>query len=462
MFACAVFYFLPSTDRHLMPQTKQSNISRRRFLHSSSAASAALLSAGVWSSRSIAESTSANQKLNIACIGTANRALADINGVTSESIVALCDVDSRFLDVQAKRFPDAKTYADYREMLDDNAGYVDAVVVGVADHHHAPATMRAIEKQMHVYCEKPLTHTVEEARIVADAARAAGVATQMGTQIHATDNYRRVVEVIRSGAIGDVTEVHVWVGKGWGADGLPAGADPVPAYLDWDLWLGPAPKRPFLTNKYHPAEWRRWWAFGQGTLGDMACHYMDLPFWALGLTSPTRVAAEGPRVDPEACPMGLKVHYEFPAIEGRGPVALTWYDGNLTPKTVSEIQVPGAGVMFVGSEGKMFADYGGYKLYPEEKFAAFTPPPPSIPASIGHHAEWIRACKAGEPTTCNFDYAGRLTESVLLGNVAFRAGQPIQWDAANLQVTGSEQATQLLRKEYRPGWEVRAVSPTAG
>ncbi len=441
----------------MMPIQQRNSLSRRNFLQSSGAVTAAALSAGVWSSRSIAASNSANEKLNIACIGTANRALADIDGVTSESIVALCDVDSRYLGVQSKRFPDAKTYVDYREMLESNKGYVDAVVIGLTDHHHAPATIRAIENQMHVYCEKPLTHTVEEARIVTEAARAAGVATQMGTQIHATDNYRRVVEVIRSGAIGDVNEVHVWVGKGWGAEGLPAGSDTPPEYLDWDLWLGPAPQRPFLDGQYHPAQWRRWWAFGQGTLGDMACHYMDLPFWALGLTSPTRVAAAGPPVDAEACPLGLKVNYDFPAVDGRGPVKLTWYDGNLTPRTVSDIKVPGSGVMFVGSEGKMFADYGGYKLYPEEKYASFTPPPKSIPTSIGHHAEWIRACKSGEPTTCNFDYAGPLTEAVLLGNVAFRSGRPIQWDAKNLRVTGNEQATALLSKEYRAGWEVRAL-----
>ncbi len=434
------------------------NLSRRRFLQHSSAATAGLLASGVWSSRGVAQSTSANEKLNIACIGTANRALADIDGVTSQSIVALCDVDSRFLEVQAKRFPSAKTYSDYREMFEANAGYVDAVVIGVTDHHHAPATIRAIEKQMHVYCEKPLTHSVEEARVVTEAARAAGVATQMGTQIHATDNYRRVVEVIRSGAIGDVTEVHVWVGKGWGAESLPAGSDATPDYLDWDLWLGPAAKRPFLKDHYHPAQWRRWWAFGQGTLGDMGCHYMDLPFWALGLTAPTRVAATGPRVDTEACPLGLQVDYDFPAIEGRGPIKLTWYDGNLTPKTVSDLTVPGSGVMFVGSEGKMFADYGSYRLYPEEKFASFTPPPKSIPTSIGHHAEWIAACKTGEPTTCQFDYAGPLTESVLLGNVAFRSGGPISWDAKNLRVTDNEAANALISKQYREGWEVRALA----
>jgi predicted dehydrogenase len=439
-----------------MPQP--TNLSRRRFLQHSSAATAGLLASGVWSSRGVAQSTSANEKLNIACIGTANRALADINGVTSQSIVALCDVDSRFLEVQAKRFPSAKTYSDYREMFEANAGYVDAVVIGVTDHHHAPATIRAIEKHMHVYCEKPLTHTVEEARIVTEAARAAGVATQMGTQIHATDNYRRVVEVIRSGAIGDVTEVHVWVGKGWGAESLPTGSDTPPEYLDWDLWLGPAAKRPFLNGSYHPAQWRRWWAFGQGTLGDMGCHYMDLPFWALGLTAPTRVAATGPRVDAEACPLGLQVDYEFPAIEGRGPIKLTWYDGNLTPQSVTDIKVPGSGVMFVGSEGKMFADYGSYRLYPEEKFASFTPPPQTIPASIGHHEEWIAACKTGEPTTCQFDYAGPLTEAVLLGNVAFRSGGPISWDAENLRITNNEAANALISKQYREGWEVRALA----
>jgi len=433
--------------------TKPSNFTRRDFLTTTTAGAAAV-SSGVWTGAALAESRSANEKLVIACVGTANRALADINGVAGESIVALCDIDSNYLDRSKARFKDARTYADYREMIEAEADKVDAVVVATADHSHAPASIRAIRKGLHVYCEKPLTHTVEEARIIAEEAKKAGVATQLGTQIHAGNNYRRVTEAIQSGAIGDVTECHVWVGKGWGGGDLPKKADEPPKNLNWDLWLGPAPERPFANGRYHPAQWRRWWAFGQGTLGDMACHYMDLPFWALKLRHPTNVEAEGPEVHPETCPLGLTVRYKFPAREDMKAVDLTWYDGNQIPKEIAGQRVPGSGVMFVGSEGMMFANYGSYKLFPQEKFAKFEPPEQSIPNSIGHHAEWIKACKDGSPTTCNFDYSGALTESVLLGNVAYRSGKSLEWDAANLKVTNTTEADKYLRKEYRKGWEV--------
>ncbi len=427
---------------------------RRRDFLKVSGAGFATIAGGVWSQLPAAESKSPNEKLNIACVGTANRASADIDGVQGENIVALCDVDKNYLDRAAARFPDARTYADYREMIDKETGKVDAVVVGTADHNHAPATIRAIRAGMHAYCEKPLTHTVQEARIIAEAAKQHNVATQMGTQIHAGDNYRRVVEIIQSGVIGDVTEVHVWVGKGWGGGDRPEGGQEPPANLNWDLWLGPAPVRPFWPGRYHPAQWRRWWDFGQGTLGDMACHYMDLPFWALKLRHPTSCEAEGPEVHPETCPLGLIVRYEFPAREGLPPVRFTWYDGNLIPREVAGERVPGNGVMFVGSEGKMYADYGSYRLFPTDKFANFKPPQPTIPPSIGHHAEWIKACKDGSPTTCNFDYSGALTEAVLLGNVAYRTGQKLQWDAQQLRATNCPAADKYIRKEYRAGWEV--------
>ncbi|MDA0285691.1 MAG: gfo/Idh/MocA family oxidoreductase, partial [Planctomycetota bacterium] len=288
----------------------------------------------------------------------------------------------------------------------------------------------------------------------AEAAKKHGVATQLGTQIHAGDNYRRVVEIIQSGAIGDVTEAHVWVGKGWGGGERPEQGESPPETLSWDLWLGPAPERPYAAGRYHPAQWRRWWDFGQGTLGDMACHYMDLPFWALNLRHPTHCVAEGPEVHPETCPLGLIVRYKFPARDDMPAVNLTWYDGDMIPKEVAGQRVPGSGVMFVGSEGMMYANYGSYKLFPQEKFANFTPPEQTIPNSIGHHAEWIKACKDGSPTTCNFDYSGALTESVLLGNVAFRCGKALEWDADILEVTNTTEAARYLRKEYRKGWEV--------
>jgi len=431
----------------------KANFKRRDFLKASGAG-AAYLASGVWSEIAPAQSQSPNEKLNVICVGTANRAAADVDGVKGENIIGLCDIDKNYLDRAAQTFPNARTYADYREMIDKETGKADAIVVGTADHNHAPATIRGIRAGMHAYCEKPLTHTVYEARLVAEAAKKAGVATQMGTQIHAGDNYRRVVEVIQSGAIGDVTEVHVWVNKGWGGGERPEVAETPPDTLNWDLWLGPAPERPYATGRYHPANWRRWWDFGTGTLGDMACHYMDLPFWALKLRHPTYCEAEGPEVHPETCPLGLIVRYEFPERDGLAPVKFTWYDGDLIPKEVAGERVPGSGVMFVGSEGKMFADYGRYKLFPADKFTAFEPPTRTIPSSIGHHAEWIKACKDGSPTTCNFDYSGALTEAVLLGNVAFRAGTGFKWDGESAQAIDCPAANKYVTKAYRPGWEV--------
>jgi predicted dehydrogenase len=428
-------------------------VSRRHALRSLSAGVAGL-SAGVFSGTAPRPSLAAIDKLRIAIIGTANRAGENINGVAGQEIAAVCDIDDTYLAKAKERFPAARPYVDYRELIEQEAGKIDAVVVSTADHHHAPASIRAIRKKMHVYCEKPLAHTVAEARIVAEEARRAGVATQLGTQIHAGENYRRVVEIVRSGALGDVAEVHVWVGKAWGGGERPAAGEEPPATLHWDLWLGPAPVRPFAAGRYHPAQWRRWWDFGNGTLGDMGCHYMDLPFWALDLKYPTACAAEGPAPHPETCPLGLVVHYEFPARGNLPPLKFTWYDGNKTPQEVKGQRVPGSGVMFVGSAGMMFADYDGYRLFPQEKFAGFTPPEPSIPRSTGHYAEWIKACREGTPTTCTFDYSGPLSETVLLGNVAYRTGKRLAWDAATLESAGCPEAAALIRKQYRPGWEV--------
>ena len=432
---------------------KPSSLDRRDFLKSSGAGAAAL-SAGVWSSLPARESRAASEKLNIACIGTANRAAADVSGVKGENIVALCDIDKNYLDRASKQFPTARTYADYRELIAAEADKIDAVVVATADHNHAPATLRAIQAGLHAYCEKPLTHTVHEARIIAEAAKKHDVATQLGTQIHAGDNYRRVVEIVQAGVLGDVTEVHVWVGKHWGGGERPEKGQEPPKTLSWDLWLGPAPERPYAAGRYHPANWRRWWDFGQGTLGDMACHYMDLPFWALNLRHPTACRAEGPEAHPETCPLGLTVHYDFPAIGERKALKLTWYDGNRIPRKLHGQPMPSSGVLFVGTEGKMYANYGSYRLFPAEKFSGFKPPKQTIPKSIGHHAEWIKACKDGSPTTCNFDYSGALTETVLLGNVAYRAGESLEWDAKELKAVNCPDADKYIRKEYRKGWEV--------
>lgn len=423
--------------------------SRRQFLRTSAAAGAAATLGGFWSFPVRAARRLANDKLNIAMIGTANQAQFSIENVQHENIVAICDIDDLLLGKCGEKFSKAQKFNDFRKLIDQES--IDAVCVCTPDHIHAPATVMALKHGKHVYCEKPLTHTIFEARTVSQTAAEHKQATQMGTQIHATDNYRRVVEVIQSGAIGKVTEVDVWVGKGWGSGERPTNKPAVPKNLHWDLWLGPAPERPYHPT-YLPANWRRWWDFGGGTLADMGCHYIDLVFWSLKLHSPTTCEAFGPELHPETAPLGLKVVWDFPARDDLPAVKMSWRDGDQTPSEVRGVKVPGAGIMFVGDKGMMFADYDGYHLYPEEKFKDFQPPTPSIPNSIGHHQEWIQACKTGSPTTCHFGYAGPLTETVLLGNVAYRSGKKIEWDAENMRIPNAPEAEKLLRREYRSGW----------
>jgi len=426
-------------------------LTRRRFLKTTVIAAAAAYLPKSYAAR---RKLSANDKLNIGVIGTAHRAWEDIRGVQNENIVALCDIDDTFLATTKEKFPGAKTYNDFRKLLEQPD--IDAVVIGTADHTHAVATSAALRLGKHIYCEKPLTHTVFEARAISKlAAKHNKLATQMGTQIHATDNYRRVVELVESGAIGKVRECHVWCEKSLTMSDRPKEMPPIPSNIHWDLWLGPAPERPYHPD-YLPKTWRHWWDFGEGILGDMACHYMDLAFWALKLQHPLTVEAEGPPIHPETTPPWLIVRYEFPARQGLSPVQLTWYDGGKRPDLVAQGKVPDwrNGVLFVGEKGMLLADYARRKLLPETQFADFQPPAPYIPASIGHHNEWIKACKTGSPTTCNFAYAATLTEAVLLGNVAFRTGHKLEWDAARLKAKNSQQAMNYLRTEYRRGWEL--------
>jgi predicted dehydrogenase len=411
---------------------------------------------GAWASETA--SNSLHERLNIGLIAVGGRAaqsMAEEDGaITNQNVVAICDVDEKTLARAADKFPKAAKFRDFRKLLDQKD--IDAVMVSTPDHTHASATMLAIESGRHVYCEKPLAHTVEEARRVAEAAAKHKRVTQMGTQIHAGNNYRRVVELVRAGAIGPVKEVHVFCGKRWAGGDLPTESPPVPKYLDYDLWLGPVPFRPYQ-KQYHPESWRGYWAFGNGTLGDMACHFTDLPFWALELRHPTHVSAEGPPVHPEGCPDWLIVHWEFPERGDKPPVKLSWYDGGKLPDAYESWEIPKKpknGVVFIGSRGILFADYDRYHLLPEIKFNDFTPPPKSIPDSIGHHHEWIAACKKNDPTatTCNFDYSGALSETVLLGAVAYRTGKPLKWDAETLQATNAPEAQKFIRGKYRTGW----------
>ena len=417
---------------------------------------AALAGAGVWlaGNDARAESRSPNEKLNIAAIGVGGRGAADVNEVASENIVALCDVDEERASKTSAKFPRARKFRDFRRMLDEIGRQIDAVVIGTPDHIHAPAAAMAMRMGKHCYCEKPLTHCVYEARVLTDLAREHKLATQLGTQIHAGDNYRRVVELVQGGAIGPVRQVEVRFPGGLGGMDRPKETPPVPEGLDWDLWLGPAPFRPYHPA-YVPGRWRAWWDFGNGTLGDFGCHYMDLPFWALQLKYPVTVEAEGPPPHKETTAPRLTVRYEFPARGDLPPVTLTWRNGkdNLPP-IYAEKNIPdwGAAVLFVGDKGMLLANYTKHLLLPESQFAGFQRPEPTIPASMGHHREWVQACKTGASTTCSFNYSGPLTEAVLLGNVSYRAGSKLEWDAEGLRATNCPAAERYLRREYRTGW----------
>jgi predicted dehydrogenase len=439
--------------------------SRRRFLQTTAAAGSALSLGYFVNPSPAAPSKSPNEKLNIAGIGVTGRAGEDIRGVQHENIVALADCDANNLAKGAEAWKGSRTYTDFRVMLEKEADKIDAVVVGTPDHNHAPAAAMAMRLKKHVYCEKPLTHTVYEARQLANLAKENKLVTQMGNQIHSEPNYRRVVELIQAGAIGEVKEVHVWAGAQYTGQKLVEA--PVPAGLNWDVWQGPAKERPFgktqlSENNFvpiHPFHWRRLWDYGTGALGDFGCHFMDLAHWALKLRAPTSVSAEGPPVDAVICPAYTIAHYEYPARGDMPAVKLTWYDSGKRPELLNTIKDKngktfdwGGGQLFVGSKGMLISDYGRHVLLPEEKFADFKRPEPTIPNSTGHHKEWLEGIRTGSETMCNFDYAGALTEAVLLGTVAYRSGKKIEWDAANCKVTNSPEAQQLIHKEYRKGW----------
>lgn len=432
-----------------------SGLNRRRFLQQTTFVVAGL---GLAARASAApRKTSPNAKLNIGIIGVSHQGHYDLSNVTSENIVALCDVDDNFLASAAAKFPAAKTYNDFRRLLDQKD--IDAVVIATPDHTHAVATVAALKSGRHVYCEKPLTHTISECRIVMETTRKTKRVTQIGTQIHAGTNYRRVVELIGSDVIGPVGEVHVWVNATYGGKERPTETPPVPSELHYDLWLGPVPERPY-SPEYLPINWRHWWAFGGGALADFGCHFMDLPHWALGLRVPISAeVADGPPLHAESTPPWLIIRYQYPARATLPAVTLTWYHGGKHPEPpVLSAELgekwKGGGVLFVGKKGTLLADYSNHILLPEKDFESFVPPKPSIPDSIGHHAEWIEACKTGGSTTCNFDYSGALTEAALLGNVAYRAGQKIEWDSAHLRAKNCPQADEFIHHHYRAGWQI--------
>ena len=425
------------------PLTPQSTASRREFLAASSAAVAFPF---------VGRVLGANAKLNIGVVGVAGRGAGNLNGVKGENIVALCDVDAGKLAGAAKHFPRAKRYIDFRKML--GLKEIDAVVCSTPDFTHAVIGVAALKSGRHLYCEKPMAHKVSEVRVMTVAAAKNKRATQLGTQIHARANYRRVVELVQAGAIGPVREVHVWAGATYGNIGLSPQNVPLPKGFDYNLWLGPLKYRPFR-KEYAPFHWRHFWAFGGGTLADFWCHYSDLAHWALDLKHPLTIHAQGPKARPERVTVKMKVDYTYPSRGKKPPVKLTWYQGGDKPGVLTDAQKRkwGSGVLFVGEKGNLFSNYGSHVLMPEEKFKNFKRPPQTIPASIGHHAEWIKACKEGGKSTCDFSYSGPLTETVLLGVLAQRApGRRLEWDAPNMKVRNVPELNQFVHKTYRKGW----------
>lgn len=410
-----------------------------------------------------------NEKLRIAMIACGGRGYHNLAQVESEDIVALCDVYESAIARAAEKCPKAIKTLDFRRLYDRPDDF-DAVVVSTPEHTHAFATLPAIQLGKHVYCEKPLTRDVFEARIIREAAAKAGVATQMGNQNHSNPMFREIVEILQSGAIGPVSEAHVWVSRAWGwqspedaaknedivsVQERPEGSSPIPEGLDWDLWVGPAPMRPYHEVYWPGPKWYRWWDFGNGTMSDLGSHWIDLPFWAFDLQAPKSIEAFGPPPHPELAPASMHVKYEYDARGDLPPATLTWYQGVDKPEIWQSSEIPqwANGILFIGTEGRMLlADYRQYTLLPEAQFEGFQPPEPTLRRSPGHYAEWIEACKTGSPTGSNFDYAGWLTEANHLGNVAYRAGKKLYWDAKRMTCQNAPEADAYLQRAYRDGW----------
>jgi len=409
----------------------------------------------------------ANDRLRVAAVGCGGKGRSDIEGVAASprvAYVALCDIDEteKHLGWAAKKFPHAKTFTDWRKLL-DGAKEFDAVTVSTPDHMHAPVSLPMMQLGKHVHCQKPLTHTIHEARQMRLAARKYGVVTQMGNQIQSHEAYRTAVKLVHDGAIGKVKEVHSWQAgtmRWMLVDDRPAGVDKIPETVHWDEWIGTAPERPFKERIYHPFNWRAWQDFSNGQLGDFGCHILDPVFVALGLSAPISVKGESSPLNREVWYKWSVVSYEFPGTERTAgkTLKLTWYDGpgKLPPaerlNLPADVKPPQAGSLLIGEKGLLLIPHvAAPQLLPKEKFADFKL---EKVAGGDHYVGWADACRGEGKTTSHFDYSGPLTETVLLGTVAMRVpGETLKWDAARLKVTNSEQADALLRKKYRKGWE---------
>ena len=430
-------------------------INRRTFLKRSTTVGAGFM---ILKSGILKAGQSPNEKLNIAVIGVGGRGASNMNSVKSENIVALCDVNEENLAAAAKQFPGATTYVDWRKCLEQRN--IDAVVCSTTDHTHAFINVWAMNRGKHVYCEKPLANSVHEARLVRETylKNRHKLATQMGTQIHASDNYRRMVELVRNGAIGTVKDARVWCSRTpKGGNYLPDAGSP-PKHLHWDLWLGPSRFHPYNRDYLGGCTaWNRFWDFGSGQIGDMGSHMIDMAYWALDLRLPTTCEAAGTPVHPDTCPLWLTAEWDHPANDWRPAVKVYWYDGGKKPGMPSRVfhrDKMDKGVVFAGDKGWLLADYDWRILMLRGDMTHYKSPKPEhlIPPSPGHHQEWIIGCKTGKPTLCNFDYSGALIEHNLLALAAYRVGKKLNWDAKNLKATNCSEVDRYIRKTYREGW----------
>jgi predicted dehydrogenase len=432
---------------------RSARLARRDFLKTS-----AVGFAGYWLGTSRARGAeSVHDKLNLACIGVGGQGASNVNGCKSQNLVAMCDLDEERAAKSFEAFPAAKKFTDFRKMFDEIGGQLDGVVISTPDHTHFHPAWWAIERGKHVYLEKPMAHSVWEVRELTRFAAEKKVSTQLGVQRHTLPHLREAVEILQSGALGVIKECHAWVDSERGMPDKPTEAETAPKSLDWDLWLGPAAYRPY-SRAYAPYNWRFWWDFGTGEPGNWGCHILDIPYWGLGLSHCTHVAGAGPQPDAQRTPKSLSSRLEFPATESRAAVTLHWSQAKGGPPILKELGLNGKGMnnLFIGSEGTMLCGFDKVQLMPEEKFKDFEPKI-KLPKSPGFHKEWIEACRGGEPASCNFNYSGPMTESVLLANVAYRLQGEFAWDAAALKATSPSgvDVEPYLKPTFRAGWEIK-------